>query len=288
MKKLPLLLVLASLSLFSQEEDNQEQGSVIQTLTPSKLIAKGQYDIKWFNNLYTQTTSTFTSGDEPRQTYFTSTLEGYTGISNSKRVNIGFILRLRSNVIANRKATDVFKFDGEAGTARSGLTAIAPSVKIVPFKNIGNFSVQSSLFIPLIKDEIENGVFLEQNGMVWQNRFFYDYTFEGNVFQFFGEINTELNLGAPEKSFANNSLNLIPGVFFSYFPSSKFTLLVSAQYFQRLDLGNNFTQNYTALGGGTKYQLTPELNIEVLYSNFVTGSNTGLGETFNIGLRAVF
>ncbi len=284
-KYICILFILIGSTLIAQEEDS---GSVIQTLTPSKLIDKGTYDLKWFNNMYTQTKSTFSSGKEPRQTYFTSTLEAYTGVSNNKRINIGVILRLRSNAIADRKAFDVFKFDGESGTARSGLTAIAPSVKFVPFKEIGNFSIQSSFFIPLIKNEVKNGVFLEQNSMVWQNRLFYDYTFDGDTFQFFGELNTELNLGDKNKSFANNSLNLIPGVFFSYFPSSNFTVLVSGQYFQRLDLGNNFTQTYLTLGSGIKYQLTQELNVEVLYSNFVTGTNTGLGETFNIGLRAVF
>jgi len=60
-----------------------------------------------------------------------------------------------------------------------------------------------------------------------------------------------------------------------------------AQHSQRIDLGNEFEQDFTALGGGAKYQLTDELNIEVLYTNFVRGNNTGLGETFNIGLRAV-
>ena len=91
-----------------------------------------------------------------------------------------------------------------------------------------------------------------------------------------------------EDSFANNSLTLAPGLFLSYFPSSKFTLLVLAQHSQRLDLGNNFTQDYTAMGGGAKYQLTSALNIEVLYTNFLRGNNTGLGQTFNIGLRAIF
>lgn len=60
------------------------------------------------------------------------------------------------------------------------------------------------------------------------------------------------------------------------------------QHSQLLDLGNEFTQNYTALGGGAKYQLTQNLNVEILYSNFVRGNDTGLGQTFNLGFRAVF
>ncbi|SHJ61749.1 hypothetical protein [Aquimarina spongiae] len=281
------LLLFAITVGFAQDEDDQG-GSVIQTLTPSKLIGKGQYDIKWFNNLYTQTESTFTDGDEPRQTFFTSTVEAYTGVGNNKRWNLGVILEFRSNVVADRDALEVFQFDGESNTARSGFTSFAPSVKFVPLKNVNNFSIQSSFFIPLVDNETENGVFLDQNGFIWQNRFFYDYTFPGNKFQLFTELNSELNFGKEEDSFANNSLRLTPGVFFSYFPSSKFTVLALAQHSELVDLGNDFDQSFTALGGGAKYQLTNELNIEALYTNFVDGRNTGLGETFNIGLRAVF
>lgn len=283
-----VFLLFAIVFGVAQEDQDDIQGSVIQTLTPSKLIGKGQYDIKWFNNLYTQTESTFSDGKEPRETFFTSTLEAYTGVGNNKRWNVGAILEFRSNVVADRDALEVFNFDGESGTARSGLTSIAPSVKFVPLKNVNNFSIQSSFFFPLVDNETENGVFLDQNGYIWQNRFFYDYTFPGNKFQIFGELNSELNFGEEEDSFANNSLRLTPGVFFSYFPSSKFTVLALAQHSELIDLGNDFDQSFKALGGGAKYQLTRELNIEALYTNFVDGSNTGLGETFNIGLRAVF
>lgn len=283
------LIALFTMSAMAQEEDTQEEtGSIIQTLTPSKLIGKGQFDIKWFNNLYTQTESTFSEGTEPRQTFFTSTLEVYTGVTENRRINVGLILEARSNVIADRNALDVFSFDGERGTARSGLTSIAPSIKFVPFANINNFSIQSSFFIPLVDNESEEGVFLDQNGFTWQNRFFLDHTFGGGDWQIFGELNTEFHFGDEDKSFANNSLSLTPGVFLSYFPSSKFTVLALAQHSQRIDLGNEFSQDFTALGGGAKYQLTDALNIEALYTNFVRGNDTGLGETFNIGLRAVF
>ncbi|WP_405247970.1 hypothetical protein [Cellulophaga sp. Asnod2-G02] len=279
------VLVLATSFGFAQDE---EEKSNIQQYTPSKLIGKGQYDVKWFNNLYTQTESTFSDGKEPRQTFFTSSLEAYTGVGENKRWNVGAILEFRSNVINDRSALDVFKFDGEDSSARSGLTSIAPSVKFVPFTAVSNFSIQSSFFIPLVDNETENGVFLDQKGYTWQNRFFYDYTFPGDKWQLFSELNSELHFGDKEESFANNSLSLTPGLFLSYFPSSKFTVLTLAQHSQRLDLGNDFSQDFTAVGGGAKYQLTKALNLELLYTNFVRGSNTGLGETFNLGLRGIF
>lgn len=274
---------------FSQ--DSIPQLTNIQQYTPSKLIGKGQVDVKWFNNLYTETESTFAEGTQPRQTFFTSTLEFYTGVGKNNRLNLGFIARLRSNVISSpndeRGALDVFNFSGD-DKSRAGLTAFAPSIKFVPFPSLSNFSIQSSFFIPLIDNETENGVFLEQKGSVWQNRLFYDHTFPGNKWQLFTELTTELNFGDEDESFANNSLNVNPGIFLSYFPTNKFTVLVLAQHSQRLDLGNEFTQDFTALGGGAKYQLTDALNLEVLYTNFVRGNNTGLGQTFNLGLRGIF
>ncbi|ADV48271.1 hypothetical protein I2486_04670 [Cellulophaga sp. E16_2] len=285
-----LALAVFTLALtFGVAQEDQEQGkSNIQQYTPSKLIGKGQLDVKWFNNLYTQTESTFTDGKEPRQTFFTSSLEAYTGVGENKRWNLGVILEFRSNVINDRNALDVFKFDGEDTSARSGLTSIAPSVKFVPFTAVNNFSIQSSFFIPLVDNETENGVFLDQKGYTWQNRFFYDYTFPGDKWQLFSELNSELHFGDKEESFANNSLSLTPGLFLSYFPTSKFTVLALAQHSQRLDLGNDFSQDFTAVGGGAKYQLTKALNLELLYTNFVRGNNTGLGETFNLGLRGIF
>lgn len=278
-------LLLVSLNAVSQ--DDAPQGSNIQNLTPSKLIGKGQWDIKWFNNLYTETEDTF-NGDIPRNVFFTSTLDVFTGLGDNKRVNLGVLLEFRSNTISGRGLFDFLSFDGEEGSARSGLTSIAPAIKFTPFANVGNFSIQSALFVPLVDNETENGVFLDQNGFIWQNRFFYDYSFADGKWQLFSELNSELNFGDEGDSFANNSLRLTPGLFLSYFPSSKFTVLALAQHSQLLDLGNEFSQDFTALGGGVKYQLTDELNIEALYTNFVRGNDTGLGQTYNIGLRAVF
>jgi len=60
------------------------------------------------------------------------------------------------------------------------------------------------------------------------------------------------------------------------------------QHSQRIDTGNDFAQDFTAVGGGAKYQLSKVLNVEALYTDFIRGNNTGLGQTFNIGLRALF
>lgn len=287
MKKLTLLLIAIATSITGFSQEDEASGSNIQTYTPSKLLSQGQWDIKFFNNLYTQTESTFTSGTEARETYFTSTVDVFTGISANNRFNVGLLLEFRSNVIGDRDALDVFKFDGESNTARSGFTSFAPAVKFNPIKSVSNFTIQTAFHIPLVDNESENGVFLDQKGFTFQNRFFYDYNFNSK-WQLFTELNTEYHFGKKEESFANNSLSLTPGLFLSYFPSSKFTVLGLVQHSQRIDTGNDFEQDFTAVGGGAKYQISDVLNIETLYSKFVRGNNTGLGQSFNIGLRALF
>jgi len=297
-----IALVIAFLSFFqgfSQEEDEKEKSN-IQTYTPSKLLDKGQWDIKFFNNLYTETKGRFNGikSDKPRENYFTSTVEAFTGVSENNRINVGVIVEFRSNTIGGRQALSVFSLE-DTNTDRKGITSFAPAIKFQPFKSVANFSVQTAIHIPLVSEETEKGVFLDQNTWTFQNRFFYDYTFASGKWQLFTELNTEYNFGEEAKdvfdsfnrkttiegSFASNTFLVTPGVFMSYFPSDKSTVLGFVQHAQRF---GDFTQNYTALGFGGKYQITKTLNLEALYSNFVRGEDTGLGQSFNIGLRALF
>lgn len=280
-------------TIFAQEEDDkdvQTQNNLVY-YSPSKLLSKGQWDIKWFNNLYSETKEVDDKNNKttfPRRNFFTSTLEAFTGIDENKKWNLGLVLELRSNTVGGQDVFKVFNFSNTDGKSRSGLTSFAPSLKFSPFKRLNNFSIQSSFKIPLIKEESLNDVFLSQKGYTWQNKFFYDHLFKNQSWQLFFELNTELNFGKKEESFANNSLRLSPGVFLSYFPRDDFTILFLAQHSQLLDLGSVSYQNYTALGGGIKHQLTTVLNIELLYTKFIAGNATGLGETFNLGLRTIF
>ena len=279
-----IAVLIFSLVLNAQEDTKLK--SNIQTYTPSKLLDKGQWDVKFFNNLYTETKGKYNGvkSDKARETYFTSTLDIFTGISDNNRINVGLLLEYRSNAINGENATSVFGFNNDVNS-RNGLSSFAPAIKWQPIESIGNFSIQSAFHIPLVQNESDaNGVFLDQTAYTFQNRFFYDYTFDSGDWQLFTELNTEYNFG-DEDSFANKTVVFAPGVFMSYFPTDKSTLLGFVQHYQRL---GDFTQDFTSLGFGGKYQLNSTLNLEVLYSKFVRGSDTGLGQSFNIGLRALF
>jgi len=90
-----------------------------------------------------------------------------------------------------------------------------------------------------------------------------------------------------ESSCANDSLGVAPGIFVSYFPSQNFIILGLVQHYNLIAINNGFSKNYTAVEAGAKYQLTHAINFEVIYTNFVRGNDTGLGQTFNFRLRAL-
>lgn len=308
-------LYFISAACLAQEEAKEEmtgdpkeqEQSNVQQYTPSKLLHKGQWDIKSFNGLYTQTKQTDGGSkvqDIARQNFFTNTTEIYTGVSDNSRINVGLVFQIRANTFNGAKATSVFSFEDNKTDARSGLTTIAPSIRIQPFKNVGNFSFTSSLFLPLFKD-VPNAPYLDKRSVFWETKFFYDKTFGANKWQLFTEADLGLNFGEKRaeadattsnvsERFANNSLAVPVSVFLSYFPTSKSTVFINGQqnFFIGYDNpnsgGENFSQNYTALGFGGKYQLNNTLNVELSYNKFVRGSNfQGLGQTFSLGLRAI-
>lgn len=308
MKKTLALIALVAVSFngYSQEDDTETTTSNVQEFTPSKLLSKGQWDIKVFSGLYTQTEQTdaeSNSGTIPRQTFFTNTNEIYTGVSNNSRINVGLVFQIRSNSLAGQGALDVFSFEDNGNDRRSGVTTIAPSIRVQPFKNISNFSFTSSFFIPIFKDQadtVNDNAFsyLDVRSFAWETKFFFDKTFGADKWQVFTEADFKYNFGEESSEadadqntserFANNSANVPLSAFLSYFPSSKSTIFINGQQAFLIALGNDFSQNSTAFGFGGKYQLTNALNIEASINKIVRGNNfQGLGQTFSIGLRAL-
>lgn len=315
-KVLPLFVIFFLIfQNFTAQED--EDLSVIQEFTPSKLLRIGQWDIKSFWGVYTQTSRTDQGTAEVdilRETFLTNTNEIFTGISKNSRVNIGLIFQVRSNQIGGNNFYDalgVFRFKNDERTTRSGLTTVAPSIRLQPFRSISNFSLTTSFYIPVFEDtptfngfNDDNGdpqrtPFLDQRSFSWETKFFFDKTFGGNQWQLFTQLDTRFNFGedsdeadADENSnerFANESLFLPISAFISYFPTPKITTFANIQQAFLIDLGNGFEQNSTSYGVGAKYQLTRVFNLEASFSDIFRGRNfQGLGETYSLGVRALF
>ena len=290
MKFLLSLFCCCLFGVLNAQEEQEQTLSNIQTYTPSKLLSNGQWDIKWLNNLYTETKAIDHRGNSfkiSHQNFFTSSLDLFRGVNNNNRLNLGLLLEYRSNTNQGKNILAPFYF-GNRPYKRSGLSSIAPALKFVPFPQFERFAIQTAFSNPLFQNEVEDGLYLDQKGYTFQNRFFYNYLAPNDVVQIYTELNTELNFREDHASFANDSFLLTPGVFISYFPSPNTTILVLAQHSQLIAIENSLNQYFTALGGGAKFQLTKALNLELLYTNFIWGESTGLGQTFNLGVRGLF
>ena len=281
MKKLIVTstFLLLYLIVFSQEEIEKTN---LQKFTPSQLIKDKNWDIKIFNSLYTQNKREDNGQiiNEPRTNFYTSTFELFTGIAEKSTMNLGFIFNFKSNTINENRLSPLKFIDNKINSARA-LTNVAVSLKWKPNKEVKNFTIQSSFYVPIFEDQPR--FFLDKRSYVVENKFFYDKTFAAGKYQLFTELDLAFNFGGKAEDanqfqnvgerYANNSLGVPISAYFSYFPSNKYTLLAYLQHFELFDLGSNFAQSYTLAGLGAKAQVFKNINIEIGYSKFFRGSH---------------
>ena len=282
-------------------------GLDMQTYTPGTLLKKGQIDITLFNSIYTQTESNWmgTNYSGFRETFYSTLFQFTLGTSKNARINLGvdvnFRATARSSDSTMSSVTAPFGFQNN-DSMRVGVTSIGPRIKLSPFKGNNNFSLQSTVLIPTIEHPegfsnpdgsgTGNLYWADWNRYIWWNQFFYTHSF-GQKFQLFTEA--DLLFRFRRNTDQATFLDLPVSAFFSYFPTKKITLYAMSQHVPRLvyDINSQVSNdwvapaNYTTVGAGFKYQVTKKMNIELLYTNFVDGVNTGLGETYNLGLKFI-
>ena len=267
------------------EEDDQAFES-LQQYTPSTLLPPGHYELKWFNNLYTQTAFFDEAGSRrplnARTTYFTGIL--YTLFGWSETVNVGLDLYFKS-VRTDRKDSSPFSIlRFETGpNARTALATVAPKIKIVPFAAIPNLSMQTLLVIPVAADLQGlqgGGLFLEYDDVQWWTQLFLDYRLNPTYYLY-------LESGLFVRFDRRDPALLTPvKVILNAFLSSKTTTYFQAELAPTWD-GLNWSTYYSQIGMGLKYLFLPNFEIEILYTAFPIGKSGGAGQTYNLGLRVV-
>jgi len=248
----------------------------------SAAIPKGGIEIKLFNNLYTQKEGDGNSLSS-RATYFTSSLSFLYGKTN--RFNIGFVSRYRRVLISSlpSSALDVFQ-STQSFPYRQRITAIGPQIRWAPSKSWTNFSIQSSLTFPLGSDLSGNSEspFLDWSGPVFLTQFFNDKSI-GDKFSVFTEIDLLIEeIGGSGK--ANRVSTPVTGIF-SWFPKKNLTLYGLVSYSPYIESPYDY---FTQLGLGFKYQISPNFEIELLFTDFSNrylNSIEGQAATYNIGFR---
>ncbi len=246
----------------------------------SATIPKGQVELKIFNNLYTQRTTSNGEDLDARSTFHTTSISALYGIN--QRFNLGVDLKYRRTLNSGipSAALDVFKsLDGPTG--RTGITGIGPRIRWAPIPEWSGFSLQST-FTFAIGDNLEGTAdqpFIDWNNNIFWTQFFYDKSI-GTRFSFFAELDVLWeDIGASDR------VTLPATLIFSYFPTKKITLYTLAGYAPTVTPDFDY---FHQLGLGTKYQVTRRFEIELLYTRFQTKfvkSQNGNAGTYNLGLR---
>lgn len=266
--------------MYTLECVGQEEKQNLNSYTPSVLLSKGQVEVKLFNNLYTQK-EWFNGNSEKefvgRQTFMANHVQLLYGFGS---VNLGFDVNIRSVSLdtTNTSPFEVFKFESN-NNARTTIGSIGPKIKFSPFKSLDKLSVQSSFWIPVSKD-MEGTPWIAWQKLTWWTQIFYDQRLS-DKFNLFSEIDFLVRIKTDQNSKSHVSTPL--SAFFSYFPGSKSTVYLSAQYAPLLSSdGYSF---YAQAGVGVKLQVFPSFEVEVSASDFFAGKNQGAGGTVNLGLR---
>lgn len=246
----------------------------------SSTIPKGTFEIKLFNNLYSQQTG---NGEmlTDRSNFFTSTLSVFYGLSS--RFNIGLNTRYRQVSNDPLPASPIKVL---SDPSRTGLTAIGPQIRVAPVPSWENFSIQSS-FVFNVGDELEGNAdqpYIDWDGPTWWTQFFNDFSI-GDKFSLFTEVDFIIDdLGSEDEGHLNRISTPVT-LIFSMTPNPKLTIYTIGSYSPYWQ--ENFDYFYQ-FGLGTKYQFTPKYEIELLYSDFTNkflNDTGGQAATYNLGLR---
>lgn len=255
-------------------------GSNASRYIVSSTIPKGTLELKVFNNLYSQQSGEETLTD--RSSFFTTSFSTFYGLSNRFNIGVnGRYRKVRNNALPSSPFS-VFGSDvSEGGSTRSGLTAIGPQIRYAPIKAWKNFSIQSSFVFAIGEDLAGNDdqPFIDWNGGTWWTQFFNDFSI-GNKFSLFTEIDFLI-----EDFGQSNRISTPATLIFSYVPTNKLTIYTLGGYSPIWVTDFDYFYQY---GVGSKYQFTPNFEIEILYTDFTNeylDTTGGVAETINLGIR---
>ena len=254
--------------------------------TPAYMLLPGQWELKWYNQVYTQTAYFDGSGTAidqgARSSYYSGIFTGMVGLR--ARINVGVEAWLQSVRFdaKDRSPLRVLLFEDIPGT-RTALTFLGPKVRI-PLNRL--MSLQSSFLFPTAKDPEgrNNGrVYLASENYIWWSQLTFQ-TDLGTHLQLYAQIDPYWNIN---RKAGNGFFALPASAFLTYLPRTKFSIFAMSQFWPQLGSGG-FSAWWWQVGGGGKYALGDRLTLELAYGRFLVGRNSaGPATALNLGLRYI-
>ncbi len=278
----PVLAACIVVSLVCATFVQAVSGQSVLRFTPSMMLERGQVEVKWFNNLYTQTSAFDAEGQrvkfDTRLSYFTSILQAQYGLSS--RLNVGFDVMLKSVTSDQWTASpfEVLTF-GNDQSSQTAVSLVGPRVRYAPFRS-ARLSLQGALLIPASSDMEgrESGKpFLEYDDpQIWLQAF-YDYAIDR---QYLVYLETGIFF-RPDNTDGDASEWTLPlKAILNFYPTERWTVYGLTDY----TVSSNDAYYFQA-GLGLKRQVVRSLEVEILFTGFPIGRNRGGGKTFNLGVR---
>lgn len=247
-------------------------------------MPKNTFELNTFHTLYTSNYGDKKFGS--RSSYFSSLFLFSYGISGRFDIGWDFILKsYRANDLFSsspfralefRKGVDSVMTPGGSSmqaTYDFGLTHLGPRIRFSPFKKIG-LSFEQAFYFPITGIPANNTV---DPALYWVTQFYYDKQFNSKFGLFIALTFWQPIVPGQKFKFQVPYLK----AFFSWYASKRFTLYAT-------------TTSFTEWGGGAKFLITPQFEIQALYTYYVptpglaeiyTGNGASNVMTFNLGIR---
>lgn len=265
-------------------DDAVEKTTDFEPIIAAATMPKNTFELNTFHTLYTSNYGDKEFGN--RGSYFSSLFLFSYGISGRFDIGWDFILKsYRANDLFSsspfralefRKGVDSVVTPG--GTKMQaiydfGLTHLGPRVRFSPFKKIG-LSFEQAFYFPITGIPANNTV---DPALYWVTQFYYDKQFNSKFGLFIALTFWQPIVPGQQFKFQVPYLK----AFFSWYATNRFTLYAT-------------TTTFTEWGAGAKFLITPQFEIQALYTYYVpipglvdiyTGSGAKNVMTFNLGIR---
>jgi hypothetical protein len=242
-------------------------------------MPKGKFELNTFHTFYN---ADYEQANAKFSGYGGLFLFSY-GVNGRFDVGVDFILksnrfgdRIGHNPFASldfQRGEDTESQPGQTISRDWGLSQIGPRVRFAPFKKF-SMSFEQAIYFPITGLPVDNTV---DPSLFWVTQIFYDHQFNAK-FSLFGAV-TFWQPIRPGEQFKFQVP--YPKLFFSWFTTKRFTLYAT-------------TTAFTEWGGGAKFLITPNFEVQALYTYFIpipgltelyTGTGASNVMSFNIGIR---